>query len=75
MTNEESIKDIEENIIPIVGGVSLRMAIEALQESKTGKWKHVHQWTWDCSECVYRVNAKYFKYCPNCGARMEGAGE
>ena len=32
MTNEEAIKDIEENIIPIVGGVSLRMAIKALKQ-------------------------------------------
>lgn len=40
-------------------------------KGKTGKWKHIHQWTWDCSECGYRVNAKYFKYCPNCGAKME----
>lgn len=31
MTNEEAIKDIEENIIPFVGGVSLRMAIKALE--------------------------------------------
>lgn len=34
MTNEEAIKDIEENILPIVGGISLRMAIEALKEQK-----------------------------------------
>lgn len=46
-------------------------AKKELEERKTGKWKHVHQWTWDCSECGYRVNAKYFKYCPNCGAKME----
>ena len=30
MTNEEAIKDIKENILPIVGGKSLLMAIAAL---------------------------------------------
>lgn len=33
MTREEAIKDIQDNILPIVGGKSLRMAIEALQQS------------------------------------------
>ena len=42
MTNEEAIKDIEENIIPSVGGVSLRMAIDALKERKTGMW--ISEW-------------------------------
>ena len=31
MTREEAIKDIQENIRPIVGGKSLDMAIEALK--------------------------------------------
>lgn len=36
MTREEAIKDIQDNILPVVGGKSLQMAIEALkaQESK-----------------------------------------
>lgn len=38
MTNEEAIKDIEENILPIVGGKSLLMAIAALE----GKDTNVH---------------------------------
>jgi hypothetical protein len=33
MTREEAIKDIQDNILPIVGGKSLRTAIEALQQS------------------------------------------
>lgn len=32
MTVEEAIKDIKENIKPIVGGISLDMAIEALEK-------------------------------------------
>lgn len=40
MTREEAIKDIEENILPIIGGKSLRMAIDALRqpERKTEHW-------------------------------------
>ena len=34
MTTEEAIKDIKENIKPIVGGISLDMAVEALERSK-----------------------------------------
>ena len=35
MTNEEAIKDIKENILPIVGGKSLLMAIAALEGKDT----------------------------------------
>ena len=31
MTREEAIEDIEKNILPVVGGKSLRMAIKALE--------------------------------------------
>ena len=36
MTREEAIKDIEENILPVVGGKSLCMAIEALKAQTDG---------------------------------------
>lgn len=32
MTYEEAIRDIKENIKPVVGGISLDMAIEALEK-------------------------------------------
>lgn len=32
MTREEAIEDIEKNILPVVGGKSLQMAIEALRQ-------------------------------------------
>jgi hypothetical protein len=35
MTNEEAIKDIQDNILPVVGGKSLLMAIEALKAQGT----------------------------------------
>jgi len=41
VTNEEAIKDIEENILPIVGGKSLLIAIEALKKAPTAL-DHIH---------------------------------
>lgn len=32
MTRDEAIKDIEKNILPVVGGKSLRMAIDVLKQ-------------------------------------------
>lgn len=90
MTREEAIKDIEENILPIVGGKSLRMAIDALRqpERKTGKWlpdnNSLYEMRFVCSEChesevVPTIGFTKYKpiwgFCPNCGADMtEGEG-
>ena len=50
--------------------IALDMAIEALQEHKTGRWIRRHSKMWECSECErgcrWREN-----YCPDCGAKME----
>lgn len=48
MTREEAIADIRDNIKPIVGGISLDMAIEALEQNvklkeaieKMDEWVH-----------------------------------
>lgn len=52
--------------------------IEAIEEPKTGRWKpckaSIHPYGNDvkCSECGYTMGSSFgFKYCPNCGARME----
>lgn len=37
MTREEAIKDIRDNIKPVVGGKSLDMAIEALEQEPIDK--------------------------------------
>lgn len=34
MTREEAIKDIQDNILPVVGGKSLVIAISALQQAE-----------------------------------------
>lgn len=59
------------------------------QEPKTGHWEYVQYdgnpniGNWHCSECnrivsgaIIAVNPVYvYKYCPNCGAKMEEKGE
>lgn len=73
MTIEEAIKHGQEQL-EIFGGTHkefIELAIKALeQKSKTG-----HRVTGDllgglyCSECMTCLK-DYFKYCPNCGAKM-----
>lgn len=75
----------------ILETIALDMAIEALkQESKTGHWIEITQYSdakhkIECSECgnyvidrghanSFNVKNKY-KYCPNCGAKMESEVE
>ena len=76
MTGDEAIKDIRENIKPIVGGKSLDMAIEAL-ERKRGKWIEINDGLVKgyCSQCgwlsyYYENKIIGMNYCPNCGADM-----
>ena len=41
MTPEEAIKDIEENIKPIIGGQSLELAIKANEKRPHGEWTNI----------------------------------
>lgn len=81
MTREEAIEDIRDNIKPVVGGISLDMAIKALeQQSKIGHWINLEEtkykgqvlpfWSrYECSKCGGHGEGT-FNYCPNCGAKM-----
>lgn len=72
MTREEAIKDIRENIKPVVGGKSLDMAIEAL-EQKMGEWLAYQDGKYHCSRCDDVAPKGYrWNFCPNCGADMGG---
>ena len=90
MTKEEAIftlSDIrsEYNCFShIEGGMyhALSMGIEALKERKHGKWLDVTTLDneficWVCSECRHGADFVYepYNYCPNCGARMDGAND
>ena len=52
MTREEAIKDIQDNILPIVGGKSLAMAISALRQPDI-----IH-----CKDCKH-----YIRHDKRCG--------
>jgi hypothetical protein len=56
MTREEAIADIRDNIKPIVGGKSLEMAIEALEQTR---WIPCSEWLPKAGEYVGSV-AKYY---------------
>lgn len=76
--------DIDGNPIPPQDlAEAFDMAIEALeQEPKTGHWIGIDDYPhedWECNNCGYVIeafeNPNDFRYCPNCGARMESDGE
>jgi len=78
MTNAEAIKDLKDyKELPYVHDALsdevLDMAIQALQEPKTGHWTHDGS-HWEnrfiCSECEYKLFEEQTNYCPNCGAKM-----
>ena len=47
--------------------------IEAVPERKKGRWRGTNDA--ECNQCghVYPLFIRWQNYCPNCGARMEGA--
>ena len=81
MTREEAIQRlyrmgrshvgiIDENTL--ADNKALSMAIEALSEPKTGRWKLVDH-LWQCDQCQYRQNEMSpTNFCPSCGAKMRG---
>lgn len=57
----------------------VQFTVPTQPERKTGKWIQKSSWWYECSECGKRppkaewTSGRYLsKYCPNCGARMEG---
>ena len=83
MTNEEAAAILENEAEYLYSQdepynrQAFKLAIDALQEHKTGKW-HYNR----CSECkclcTYFLKGSYMidiekrpNYCPNCGAKME----
>lgn len=84
MTNKEAVNEICDmaNALQIMykskQGQALQMAIESLENQKTGHWvkdeMSIMFTIWECSECGGGGD-KHFKYCPNCGAKMEGVND
>lgn len=60
MNYEEAIRDIKENIKPVVGGISLDMAIEALEKQIPTK-PHI-----TTMEYAYSAGKRTIRNCPYC---------
>ena len=87
MTRQEAIKHLEEwkeCISSAYRRQVIDMAIEALADRPTGEWvrkydKQINCYWYECNQCgEYRPrnvfgNEWSSPYCPNCGAKMEGA--
>ena len=84
MTNEEAIKIIDKGLdigvqMPFLTvdqmNEAKQMAIKALSEQRTGHWiSSPNNCFAHCSECGLHGDKgiyKHYKYCPNCGAKME----
>ena len=60
----------------MAGWISNAIALLKEQEAKTGHWidttKVIGFPRCECSECNSEAGASWMKYCPNCGAKMEG---
>lgn len=74
MTNEEALKDIKECIKPLVGGISLDVAIEALEKQIPAEVFYDEVADFDtirCPTCDTPVDEYYCeKFCRNCGQRL-----
>ena len=83
MTKEETLKWLDTIPTQSEQVDALEMAIEALENQKTGHWiADVDKWGdvvttingYKCSECGM-FNTDKDNYCPNCGAKMKGEKE
>ena len=79
MTNDEkNIRwYIEHTNPPVYVLNSLNKAIEAIErDPKTGRWIKISSADiYECSTCGEKMitpKIKAYKFCPNCGAKMEG---
>ena len=82
MTREEAIAELQTRLTlidkcyPEITDCrdALKMAIEALEQQKTGHWIEFDRPWWQCSECgAVRENKTFMEnFCPNCGADMRG---
>ena len=83
----DAINDVLVEYIPMLDvrceGIPLELITAIMKlppvnpQPKTGHWipSHISESILDeCSECGFSCGAFTFKYCPNCGARMESKG-
>jgi hypothetical protein len=67
MNEIEAIKDIKENIKPVVGGMSLDMAMAALEKQIAKRPLDTEQ-AWLCPLCKsHIIHEQLLMYCRQCG--------
>lgn len=69
------------SVLPIFADLLEKQPTADVAEVRHGEWVHTdYAMHWlgkdECSECTYhtsdRDDLSHLKYCPNCGARMDG---
>lgn len=81
MSEQEAIKDIKENIKPVVGGKSLDMGIKALEKQIPKKMKDIDEYEEDelcgyCPQCnKLQSNLWNENFCGVCGQAIDWSGE
>lgn len=71
--NKEYQRGMQDTIDCLVPEVIADIPAADVQPVKRGKWEGVDYDTFfKCSECGHMTDWQRYKYCPYCGARMDG---
>lgn len=71
MTRKEAIEDIQKNILPVVGGKSLRMAIKALEQPEIIRCKDCAKRKYCRTSTVWAVSPSDDWYCADAERRTD----
>ena len=78
LENEWGYEGIREDLykLPTVDAVEV---VHGRWERRVVDWSAPYSWKVECSNCGFYIcglgDAYLFKYCPNCGAKMDGGNE
>lgn len=82
MTIQEAIDDIQNNILPVVGGKSLLMAIEALEKHEPMETAPeelgitaMSPIITPCGNCEMELTDRMWSFCPWCGQKIKWRGK
>lgn len=77
LIDADALKNLPEFDLGVVAAGNIRNIIDkapTVEERKHGHWITKKAWHVECSEChhVLEFICDVKKYCPNCGAKMDG---
>ena len=67
--------------VPLIKSIIDQQPTADVQEVRHGKWAHLGEDEWCCTCCGFVTTTEGSwdkpteKYCPNCGAKMDGGGK